>query len=67
MLNKATCRRCTNKRSENHLEDWDYWSEKMWSNGEVWCYWVENIKITEDPPENCEYRLEHLVLRSKYE
>ena len=60
MLNKELCKRCNIK----HCGGWNWDSDSEWERGYVNCWHdIDNFytSVKSDPPEECEYYLEHIV------
>lgn len=62
MLNREVCKKC-------HKDDWGTWfplDNDRWDKGFVYCETADaNVlyEIKKEPPDNCNYRLEHLVIK----
>lgn len=71
MLNKEICRKCFSdyylEGNCNHTESEHFvfslsFFEQKWNDGDCHCYIVvEDPKITDEPPSDCDYILEHLL------
>jgi hypothetical protein len=74
-LNKTICKKCCNKNrtyweySENRMKNpWNKEDESNWKNGEVMCPNKSGARlftINDIIPENCFYRLEHIISNAK--
>ncbi len=72
MLNKKLCIKCYNEHRTLRWETLPS-KERMWSKGFVVCVWVMDtplmkrkqkssyVKVSEEPPPECYYCLEHLM------
>jgi len=61
MLSKSICQKCID---ENFYLSWDTKDDEHWSKHKyVWCIVLGvGIRIAEDPPVECPYYLEHMVM-----
>jgi hypothetical protein len=70
-INKTVCRQCWKSHMNKYRGDWEF--EKMWEAGYVFCkavmvrgptgqYIKESIRTHENPPENCVYALEQVMV-----
>jgi len=66
MLNKECCKKC----HKNRLGEWDEIDDVDWRQGEIFCP-DDNVelrevyggKITEPPPDDCPFILEHILTK----
>ena len=61
MLNKEACKRCNNKY--HGYREWNHDDDEFWEEGSIVC--LSNLyirKIHDPPPEDCLYKLEHMIL-----
>jgi len=66
MLNKSVCRMCWDRyaaSSKIKRRGWTEWDDEQWRSGRVMCPKSGDVEFskTNAVPENCRYRLEHLV------
>ena len=65
MLNKEVCKKCFAEKHDSDYEAWDEFCDRDWEKGVVWCWFGEYYPINITPPEECPYKLEHIVMEKK--
>jgi hypothetical protein len=70
MLNKDICKKCHNnnygiKEKIYSSIDWNENDERLWNFTMIDCIYKTGLKITDNIPKNCLYKLEHLLKEDK--
>ena len=65
MLNKEVCKNCWNRNQDKEIIPWSEFCEQDWKRGLVYCHWKGYYLIGDNPPNECKYKLEHLVMKNE--
>ena len=54
-------------RLVNQLPAWNFSDDEMWQRDKFWCSLLRYMKVSEGPPKECAFILEHLLEERKDE
>jgi len=62
MLSKSVCKKCLNERYAKFDGGWCDMDDNDWDECNTIDCPLEPVKVTDEPPIECKYKLEHTVL-----